>query len=128
ASYRKYALGPDRRPATPHGPRALEDRAAWPPRIADLTRAIGHRFVAGRQRRQRGQDRRESVEESHVNANGPRPAVSAIPLARLPIEELQRLGLLRPQRRVCAHRSPATRRPGPCGERESPRRACPAAP
>src|SRR5438034_3402856 len=38
----------DLRPATPHGPRALEDRAAWPPRIADLARAIGHRFVAGR--------------------------------------------------------------------------------
>src|SRR5207247_1525846 len=98
-------LGPDRRTATPHGPATLEDGAPWRLRITRSTGAIGDRFVPGRQRLRRLHEHREAMQGSHITADAPRPALSAEPLARLSIEELQRRDLRGIERRLCAHRS-----------------------
>src|SRR5437016_13007229 len=101
-----FSLGPDRRTATPHGPATLEDGAPWPLRITRSTGAIGDRFVPRRQRLRRLHEHREAMQGSHITADdAPRPALSAEPLTRLSIEELQCRDLRGIERRLCAHRS-----------------------
>src|SRR5207245_2862972 len=101
----RSSLGLDRRTATPHGPATLEDGAPWPLRITRPTGAIGDRFVSRRQRLRRLHEHREAMQNSHITADAPSPTLSAVPLARLSIEELQRRDLLGTERRLCAHRS-----------------------